>query len=130
MWLVACLKNLVSEHLTTVNMLNSLKTCTAALLWYCFITLTKIELENIRLSVSEILGVFVYILTADDMYFLCNKKNLRQPIQLKLWKKQKIDLIVLLHLWSLNQVLNILKKKMTLTGYVFSKLDTAKDVVS
>ena len=130
MWLVACLKNLVSEHLTTVNMLNSLKTCTAALLWYCFITLTKIELENIRLSVSEILGVFVYILTADDMYFLCNRKNLRQPIQLKLWKKQKIDLIVLLHLWSLNQVLNILKKKMTLTGYVFSKLDTAKDVVS
>ena len=130
MWLVACLKNLVSEHLTTVNMLNSLKTCTAALLWYCFITLTKIELENIRLSVSKILGVFVYILTADDMYFLCNRKNLRQPIQLKLWKKQKINLIVLLHLWSLNQVLNILKKKMTLTGYVFSKLDTAKDVVS
>ena len=130
MWLVACLKNLVSEHLTTVNMLNSLKTCTAALLWYCFITLTKIELENIRLSVSKILGVFVYILNADDMYFLCNRKNLRQPIQLKLWKKQKINLIVLLHLWSLNQVLNILKKKMTLTGYVFSKLDTAKDVVS
>ena len=99
MWLVACLKNLVSEHLTTVNMLNSLKTCTAALLSYCFIiTLTKIELENIRLSVSEILVVSVYILTADDMYFLCNRKNLRQPIQLKLSKKQKIILIVLLHL--------------------------------
>ena len=98
MRLVACLKNLVSEHLTTVNMLNSLKTCIAALLSYCFITLTKIELENIRLSVSEILGVFVYTLTADDMYSLCNRKNLRQPIQLKLSKKQKIILIVLLHL--------------------------------
>ena len=90
MWLVKCLKNLASEHLGTVNMLNSLKTCTTALPLYFFIILAKIELANIRLSVSEILGVFVNTLTADDNYSLNNRKNLPQPIQLQLSKKPKI----------------------------------------
>ena len=52
--------------------------------------LAKIDLENIRLSVSEILGVFVNTLTADDNYSLNNRKNLPQPIQLQLSKKPKI----------------------------------------
>ena len=47
------------EHPSTVNMLKSPKNCTTALSSYCFITLAKIELKNVRLSVSEILGVFV-----------------------------------------------------------------------
>ena len=51
--------------------------------------MAKIESENIRLSVSEILGVFVNTLTADDKYFLRNRKNLPQPIQQQLSKKQK-----------------------------------------
>ena len=38
MWLVKCVKSLVSELLATVNMLNSLKICTAALPLSCFIT--------------------------------------------------------------------------------------------
>ena len=42
--------------------------------------MAKIESENIRLSVSEILGVFVNTFTADDMYSLRNRKNLPQPI--------------------------------------------------
>ena len=66
MWLVACLKNLVSEHLATMNVLNSRKICTIALPSYFFITLAKIELENIHLSVSEIAGVFVNTLTTDE----------------------------------------------------------------
>ena len=90
MWLVKCLKSLVSEHRSTVNILNSLKKFTRAAPSYCFITFTKIELENFPLSVSEILGVFLNTLTADDKYSLPNSKDLWQPIQLRLSKKQKI----------------------------------------
>ena len=54
---------------------------------YCFITFAKIELENLGLSVSEILGVLFNTLTANEQYSLRNRKNLRQPIQLQLSKK-------------------------------------------
>ena len=65
MWLFKCLKRLVSEHQVTDSMINSLKKRTEAFPTYCFITLTKIVFENIRCSVSEIVGVFVNTLTAD-----------------------------------------------------------------
>ena len=54
-----------------------------------FITLAKIVFENIRCSVSEIVGVFVNTLTADEKYSLRNRDNLPQPIQLQLPEKQK-----------------------------------------
>ena len=50
-------------------------------------TLAKIELGNIGLTVSGILGVVVNILTADDQYSLRNRQNLRQPAQLQLSQK-------------------------------------------
>ena len=59
MWLVKCVKSLISEDCAKVDMLNSLKNCSIALSLYNFITLAKIEVKNIRLSVYEILGVFV-----------------------------------------------------------------------
>ena len=80
MWLVNCLKSLVSEHHATVNMLNSLKNCITGIPSYCFITLIKIELENVRLSLSEMLGVFVNRLSANDKCFLRIRNNLSQPI--------------------------------------------------
>ena len=86
MKLVKCLKSLVSEHLAKINMLNSQKNCTTALPSDCFITLAKVELETVRLSVSEILGVFVNTLTADDTYSLRNRKNLQHSVQLRLSK--------------------------------------------
>ena len=98
MWLVKRLKSLFSEHRLIVNMLNSFKTCTTALPSYCFITFTKIELENVCLSISEILGVFVNTLTADDKYSLRNRKNLPKPIQLQLSKKNKIFLPFLIYI--------------------------------
>ena len=82
MWLVKYLKSLVSEHLAKVNMLNSLKTCNTALPSNYFIILANIDLENISLNVSKILGVFVNTLTADDKYYLRKCKNLLQTIQL------------------------------------------------
>ena len=86
MWLVKYLKSLVSEHLATVNMLNSLKT--TAIPSYCFITLIKIGLDNVHLSISEILGVLVNTLTADNKYSLRNMEDLPEPIQLQLFNKQ------------------------------------------
>ena len=88
MWLVKCLKSLVSEHLATVNMLNSLETCTTAIPSYCFITLVKIRLDNVHLSISEILGVLVNTLTADNKYSLRNREEIPEPIQLQLFNKQ------------------------------------------
>ena len=69
MGLVKCIKGFVSEHLATVNMLNSLENCITTLPSYCLVTLAKFKLENVRLSVSEILEVFANILTADGKYF-------------------------------------------------------------
>ena len=46
-------------------------------------------LENVRLKKSEILGVFVNTLTADDKYSHCNRKNLPDTIQLQFSKKRK-----------------------------------------
>ena len=71
-------------------MLNSMKTCTTALPSCSFITLAEIEFQNVCLSTFEFLSVLSNTLTADEKYSLCNKKNLLQPIQLQLSKKQKI----------------------------------------
>ena len=74
--------------------------------------------------------MFVNTLTADNKYSLCNGKYLAQPIQLQSSKKLKKILNLLLHVSNLYQVLNILKKRMTLIGFVFPKVETAKDLVS
>ena len=47
-------------------MLNSLKKCNKALPSCSFITLAKSKLQNVRLSVTEILRVFVKTLTDDE----------------------------------------------------------------
>ena len=98
MWLFKRLKSFVSKHPVTVNILNSLKHCNTALPSHCFITLGKIESENIRLSVSEILGVFVSTLTAEEKYSLRNRNNLSQHIQLQWSKKEKNLSHFLLHM--------------------------------
>ena len=41
------------------------------------------------LVISEILGLFVNTLTANDKYFLLNR-NLQEPIRTQLSKKQKV----------------------------------------
>ena len=42
------------------------------------------------LVICKILGLFVNRLTADDKYFLLNRGNLTQPIQLHLSKKKEL----------------------------------------
>ena len=73
--------------------------------------------------------MFVNILTADDKYYLLNRNNLRQPIQMQLSHKEETfpELISSF----LKTVLNFehFQKKMTLIADVFPKLQTPKNVV-
>ena len=39
------------------------------------------------LVISEILGLFINTLTADEKYYFCNCGNLSLPIQLQLFKQ-------------------------------------------
>ena len=71
-------------------MLKSLKNCSTEVPSHCFITLEKIELENVRISVPEILGVFVNTSTANNNHPLFNGKEVPQPIELQLSKEQEI----------------------------------------
>ena len=94
-------------------------------------TLAKIELENIGLSVCGILGLVVNILTVDDQYSLRNRQNLWQPNQLQLSQKRNFFFQFLAaYLKFTSNVERCQNKKMTVKGYVFFKLETAKDVVS
>ena len=47
-----------------------------------------------------------------------------------MFKTKNLFWIFLLYIWNEYQIFNILKKKMTLMGYVFLKLATAKDVAT
>ena len=37
----------------------------------------------------KVLRMFIHILTTDDKYYLLNRENLRQPIQIQLYWKEK-----------------------------------------
>ena len=82
------------------------------------------------LVISEILELFVHILAAADKYSLCNKKNLTQPIQMKLSKKQKIFPQFFSPFLKFTSNLKHFERKMCLIPYVCPKLMTAKGVVS
>ena len=75
--LLKCLKNLMSEHLWTVNMLKGPKHCSklhGSILLVFFKSLwKKICLKSSVFIVSEILRQFVKIVTPDDKYSLSVK---------------------------------------------------------
>ena len=81
------------------------------------------------LVIFELLLLFFKTLTADDKYPLCNIWNLPQVIQMLLSKKVKNVLNFFLHFSNIYQILQILKKKMTLIAYVGSKFQTVKSMV-
>ena len=82
------------------------------------------------LVISEILELYVDILAVADKYSLCNKKNLTQPIQMKLSKKQKIFPQFFSPFLKFTSNLKHFERKMCLIPYVFLKLMTAKGVAS
>ena len=79
--------------------------------------------------ISEILGLFVNTLTADDKYSIHNSETLWQPIQIQLPKKQQTCAQFLSFFLKSTLIFQHFEKKMTLIVYVFSELRPAKDVV-
>ena len=79
----------------------------------------KFSWKKSLLVIRKILGEFVSRSAAHDKYSLLNKDNLMQPIQMQLPKKEETLVQFFLHFWNLDQILRILKSKMTLIGYYF-----------
>ena len=52
-------------------------------------TWRQLAYKNSLLVICKILRLFFNRLTADDKYYLLNKDNLTQPIQMQLSQKQK-----------------------------------------
>ena len=94
-------------------------------LWHIYWLMWRQLISKECLLVTcKVLRLFVNTLTADDKYYLLNRDNLTQPIQMQLSQEQK----TFSH-WNLDWILNISKKKMILTADVFPKLRIPKNVV-
>ena len=79
--------------------------------------------------ICKILGLLVNRLIADDKYSLLNCEELRQPIQMQLFKKQKTFSECFFAFLKFRSNFELFEKKMSLIAYVFPKLGTAKDVI-
>ena len=110
------------------------------------------------LVLGEVLAVFVNRLTVDGKYPVHGCENLQLPIQMRLsenkklfsqvfvpflestsnfkhfekkkddLKNEKLYLNFRFHFWNLHQILNILKENIFVIAYVFSKLQTVKNL--
>ena len=65
-------------------------------------------------------------MAADKKYLVLHRNNLTIAIQMQLSQKQKNFRNFLLHFQNLDSILTILKKKMTLTPFLFPKLRSPK----
>ena len=74
----------------------------------------------------QIFGLLVNALDADDKYPVLNNSNFTIPIQMQLSVKKKVFFNLFLLFWSQAEILNLLKKNMTLIAFVFRKLQTPK----
>ena len=81
------------------------------------------------LVLRKILGLFVNLLTEDGQYCLLYRDNLRQPIQLLLYEKQKT--FSEFSSAFLKSTLNFehFQKKMTVMADIFPKLPSPKMVI-
>ena len=88
-----CLTSRFLEQHRIVNILKAPKLCwnlrNGSFLYFSPL-LDILGSKKSLIVISKIFVLFVYLLTADDRYSLCNKDNLQQPIQMELCKKQKL----------------------------------------
>ena len=73
--------------------------------------------------------MFRNTLTANDKYPVRDCVNLLSPIQMQLSLKPTTFSDCFVHFWNLDQILNILKKKMIVIATFFRKLQTVKGLV-
>ena len=91
-WLCKCLKMLVSEDVSTSNMLNGSKHCLNlhSSTFNIFIgKLTTYSLKKSFFMICKILGPFFNTLTSNVKSSLLNIDNLAQPIHMQLSNEQK-----------------------------------------
>ena len=81
------------------------------------------------LVISEILGLFVNTLTADDKHSRRNSENLWQSIQMQLSKKDETFFEFFASFLKLSSFFQIFEKKITLIAYESLKLRTENVVV-
>ena len=68
-------------------MQNTVEICTTAALLHFLINVKRIELEKV---ICKTLGLFFNTLTAYDKYSVLNMVILMKPIEMQLFKKEKI----------------------------------------
>ena len=128
-WLDECLKLPNSEDLSTSSMLNGPIYMKAPF----YIDKTYWEgncVKKILLEICKVLALFINTLTVDDNYSFLNRDNLTQQIQILLCKKKTHFFVIILPcVISVDPIFKILKRKMALIAYVFSKFRTTKSVV-
>ena len=103
---------------------------TASLLPYLLMTVKATESEKSLLVTCKILRPFLNTLTPDNKYFLLNRGNLTQPIQMHLSQKQQIFSQVFIQFSKVTLNFKHFQIKLILIAYVCPKLRTPKDVVS
>ena len=76
-----------------------------------FILFREVDLENISGTIRWNLTNFLNTLTAKGKNPIEDRENLPLPIQIPFSEKKKLFLKRFFHLWTLYQILNILKNK-------------------
>ena len=87
---------------------------------------SQLSLKTSLLLTCQIFRLLVTTLAANEKYPVLNRDNLTIPFQIQLSRNTKSFVIILLHLWNLDELLNILTKKMMVIDFVISKLRTPK----
>ena len=105
--LLKCLFENTLQHTPCKRVPNTAEICTKAFLSRFF----QHSEMNLVVFRSEILRLYVDILTVDDKYSCHYSENFGQPIQMQWSKKQKVFSDFLLPSWNLHKSLNILKKR-------------------
>ena len=85
---------------------------------------SQLSLKTSLLLTCQIFRLLVTTLAANEKYPVLNRDNLTIPFQIHLSRNTKSFVIILLHLWNLDEILNILTKKMMVIDFVISKLRT------
>ena len=86
----------------------------------------KLFSEKSLFLILQILGLLVKTLAADEKYLLLQRDNLTMPVQMQLTQKLKTFWQFLAAFLKSVLIFKYLKKKVTLTAFVFPKLRTRK----
>ena len=87
----------------------------------------KLSWKISLLAICEFSGLFINTLRSDHKYFVCNSENLRQAIQIQLFKKQKTCSKSIASVMKFTFNFKYFEKERNLIAYVFPNLQPAKD---